>query len=306
MENDNLPDIVAQRMAEAGIDPEQRTVKGRTLCVRRLGSPLEYRENEAGQPLFRGYASVFDFPYTVGGGPEYGGYIETIDPTAFNRTLNATPDVSLLVEHEGLPLARTKSGTLALSTDESGLLVEASLDPLNPRAAEIISAMKRGDVDEMSFAFRTPPGTVKWNHNYTERVITEAALDFGDVTICPRGANPATVGGLMPRSSATSALVTLEYAQAVQMQLRTVGDSTVPGESFDDIRSAVQCAVNEAYGDSEYEWDSIYVDNLSTNWAVYSNSGQLYQISYEIGADGAVTLGEPVKVSRQTSYVELS
>jgi hypothetical protein len=39
------------------------------------------------------------------------------------------PDVRLLIDHEGQPLARTKSGTLTLSTDDHGLHVHAPLDP---------------------------------------------------------------------------------------------------------------------------------------------------------------------------------
>jgi phage head maturation protease len=32
----------------------------------------------------------------------------------FRKTLSETPDVRLLINHEGLPLARTKNGTLRL------------------------------------------------------------------------------------------------------------------------------------------------------------------------------------------------
>jgi phage head maturation protease len=48
------------------------------------------------------------------------------------RTLSEAPDVVLLLNHEGLPLARTKAGTLTLSEDDRGLHVEADLDPEDP------------------------------------------------------------------------------------------------------------------------------------------------------------------------------
>ena len=36
--------------------------------------------------------------------------------------------------------------------------MEANLDPSNPRAAELASALTRGDVNKMSFAFSINPG----------------------------------------------------------------------------------------------------------------------------------------------------
>ncbi|NBU34621.1 HK97 family phage prohead protease [bacterium] len=91
----------------------------------------------------RGYAAVFD-------SESYG---EVIRPGAFSKTLAERDDVRLLVNHDGVPIARTKSGTMRLSVDAVGLLVEADLDPTNPTVQELMSAMERGDIDQMSFAF---------------------------------------------------------------------------------------------------------------------------------------------------------
>lgn len=85
---------------------------------------------------------------------------EMIAPGAFTRALKSAEPVFLLVNHDTdqLPLASTQSGTLVLSEDEVGLRMEATLDPSNPRAAELASALTRGDVDKMSFAFTVAPG----------------------------------------------------------------------------------------------------------------------------------------------------
>lgn len=85
---------------------------------------------------------------------------EMIAPGAFKRSLQSAEPVFLLVNHDTdqLPLASTQSGTLVLSEDEVGLRMEAILDPSNPRAAELASALTRGDVDKMSFAFSVAPG----------------------------------------------------------------------------------------------------------------------------------------------------
>jgi HK97 family phage prohead protease len=82
-----------------------------------------------------GYASMFDAP-----SHDLGGFTEYVARGAFTKTLKDGADVRLLIDHEGAPLARTKSNTMRLVEDERGLRVEADLDPANPRAAEIISA----------------------------------------------------------------------------------------------------------------------------------------------------------------------
>ena len=85
---------------------------------------------------------------------------EMIAPGAFTRSLQSDEPIFLLVNHnmDELPLASTRSGTMRLLQDEVGLRMEASLDPLNPRAAELISALTRGDVNKMSFTFTVNPG----------------------------------------------------------------------------------------------------------------------------------------------------
>jgi len=109
---------------------------------------LDLRQADNGTTLY-GYAALFDSP------SEPMPFIEYVKRGAFSKTLNDGADVRLLIDHEGVPLARTKSGTMRLVEDERGLAVEADLDPMNPDAARVISAMKRGDLSQMSFAFRT-------------------------------------------------------------------------------------------------------------------------------------------------------
>jgi HK97 family phage prohead protease len=80
-------------------------------------------------------------------------FIERIAPGAFRKTLTETPDVRLLINHEGLPLARTKNGTLRLKEDDAGLYMDADL-PDTQAARDLYTLVERGDVDQMSFAFR--------------------------------------------------------------------------------------------------------------------------------------------------------
>ena len=85
---------------------------------------------------------------------------EMIAPGAFKRSLESGQPVFLLINHDtdSLPLASTQSGTMTLSEDNVGLRMEATLDPNNPRAVELASALERGDVNKMSFAFTIAPG----------------------------------------------------------------------------------------------------------------------------------------------------
>ena len=100
---------------------------------------------------FDGYAAVFDSPSEPLG---WDGFTEYVRKGAFKKTLNDGADVRFLIDHEGVPLARTKSGTLQLDEDDFGLHAVATLDTDNPDAVRIISALKRGDISQMSFAFR--------------------------------------------------------------------------------------------------------------------------------------------------------
>ena len=158
--------------------------------VELTGSP----DGTGGESLtFRGYASVTDSPYTVE--DWLGEYTETVARGAFARTLAQGADVPLKLNHSGITLARTKSGTMRLAEDSVGLHVQADLDPSSPEVQTLRSAMQRGDVDEMSFAFRVTGQT--WSPDYTERSITEVDLNKGDVSVVNFGANPATNGATL-------------------------------------------------------------------------------------------------------------
>ncbi len=151
---------------------------------------FEIREVEPGGPIeLRGHAAVFDTPYMVGGRFE-----ERIAKGAFRASLAAGADVSLLVNHEGLPLARTSSGTLELREDSEGLFFEAELDASDPDVMKIAPKLKRGDLSECSFAFKATDQI--WNKAKTERTVRACSVDRGDVSIVTTGANRAATATL--------------------------------------------------------------------------------------------------------------
>ena len=156
-----------KRSAEGLLDsPERRRQRAEELDgaleVRHFDAQdVEVRETSDGMFRFSGYASVTEHPYQVGN------FTETICRGAFKRTLGESPDVVFLVNHGGLPLARTRSGTMTLAEDTRGLLVDADLNAHDPDVRSLVPKMQRGDVDQMSFGFRVTDQD--WNHDHTER-----------------------------------------------------------------------------------------------------------------------------------------
>lgn len=132
-----------------------------------------------------GYAALFNSP-----SHNLGGFIERIAPGAFTRSLQSTPDVKALFNHDAnMILGRTKSGTLALSTDERGLKWRAVLDPNNSDHRNIHASIKRGDISDCSFAFTVEPGGDDWQEAdgaddvYANRTLKDVnLLDVSAVT----------------------------------------------------------------------------------------------------------------------------
>ena len=181
----------AQEDLEARLSPAERlkgTVERRSCSV----DGAEIRSTTDGGLRFSGYASMTERSYKVGK------FEETFARGAFKRTLNESPDVVLLINHgeggSGLPIARTSSGTLTLSEDARGLKVDADLDPADPDVQALEPKMRRGDLNEMSFAFKATDD--EWSDRDTKRLVRSATIHRGDVSIVTRGANSATTASL--------------------------------------------------------------------------------------------------------------
>lgn len=112
---------------------------------------------EGGGRKVSGYAALYNQKTTLADFENYDGkrfiFEEKIAPGAFTRALAEEQDVRLLFNHDpNLLLARTSSGTLALSENRKGLKVDADL-PDTQLARDLTVLMERGDVTQMSFAF---------------------------------------------------------------------------------------------------------------------------------------------------------
>jgi HK97 family phage prohead protease len=163
---------------------EAEALRG-TTEVRYLTSNVETRSASDGKLHFDGLGSVTECPYDMGS------YMETVKRGAFHSTLSRPDlDVQLLANHEGLPLARTTNGSLALQEDAQGLRFSAIADPADGLAADVHSRVASGLMDQCSFAFRVVRD--KWNADYDQRSMLELDLHRGDVSIVNYGASPST------------------------------------------------------------------------------------------------------------------
>jgi HK97 family phage prohead protease len=130
---------------------------------------IELRAGDS--PRIRGLAAAFGKPSL-----DLGGFREIIQPGAFDKVLSRRKlDVVALFDHEGQPLGRTLSGTLALSVDERGLNYE--IDPPDTQLGrDVMTLLRRGDLFQSSFAFTVEPKGEEWNvdeRGNTTRTIRE-------------------------------------------------------------------------------------------------------------------------------------
>ena len=201
--------------AEADSRSKMKKIERRTFTVR----DVEARQAEDGTMRLRGYAAVFNeasVPLP---------FIETIAPGAFRKTLSETPDVRLLINHSGLPVARTKNGTLTLTEDDRGLYMDAVIADTN-EGRDLYKLVERGDVDQMSFAFRVI--RQKYNDDRSQRTLTEVSLADGDVSVVTYPAYPQT--------SVEAREALLKAIDAVKEGREVTGESLVVLNSiFEDL-----------------------------------------------------------------------
>jgi HK97 family phage prohead protease len=164
----------------------------------------ELRADASAEFCIVGYATLFNNM-----SHDLGGFRETIKPGTFTRSIKEKADVKALFNHApDNILGRTKSGTLTLSQDERGLRWRCQLDPNNTDHANLWSAVKRGDIDDCSFAFVVPDGGQQWREGVDPEsgkpclIRTLTDVDLLDVSCVTYPAYPNTSASARARRSA--------------------------------------------------------------------------------------------------------
>ena len=197
----------AQNVRQRADRPSQRRSAEQTSAratVRAALSGVQVRDAADGTTLeFSGHASVYETAYEMW--DMFGPYTEIVSAGAGTDSLaRGDLDVPLVLGHDQLRrMARTTTGTLTLTEDNTGLSVYApALDPNDYDVAYIAPKLRAGLIDEMSFAFRIESG--QWSPDYTEYRINRYDIHRGDVAIVGYGASPHTDASLRQPAAAVS------------------------------------------------------------------------------------------------------
>ena len=141
-----------------------------------------YEVRAAAEPLvIEGVAVVFNEP------AQMRGYVERIDQHALDGV--NLDGIALLVNHDGsgIPLARSPK-TLSLQVTDRGLEMRATL-PDTAQGRSVYEAVRRGDLNEMSFAFDIAAQT--YDEQRQERTITAISAIY-EISVVNRAAYPQT------------------------------------------------------------------------------------------------------------------
>lgn len=137
--------------------------------------------------VIEGVPIVYDQPTTIN--DPAGRYIEIIKRGALDGA--DLSDARLLYNHDlsKVPLARTPK-TMQFVQDPAGLRMTATL-PETGEARSVYTAVQRGDLSGMSFAFKVPPGGDTYDKRTNTRTIHKIEKVY-EVSVVPFPAYPQT------------------------------------------------------------------------------------------------------------------
>jgi HK97 family phage prohead protease len=198
---------------------------GKGIERRQIIRDLEIRAEGDGMTL-RGYAAVFNSP------SQPLPFTETIAPGAFRASLGSNNDVKLLWNHDtGTVLGSTRAGTLTLTEDAKGLLVEAHL-PDTQAGRDAATLIKRGDVNAFSFGFRVPMNGDEWP-SADQRILKR--VNVHEVSLVAFPAYTATEGTASVRAMTELQTKIQQLAEIRGVSAEELTDALLALESGDEL-----------------------------------------------------------------------
>lgn len=135
------------------MDPNEKAaaavIERRFITARELHVETRAEGESETAPTIIGHAAVFDVEYPIG--PEARPwFIERVARGAFLETIQED-DIRALFNHDdNFVLGRNKAGTLKLAEDDVGLRIEVVPDMESTRVRDVVRAIQRGDISQMS------------------------------------------------------------------------------------------------------------------------------------------------------------
>lgn len=149
--------------------PSADTIRRRGLC--RSGATVTgyaYRSPDAevrastgadGTVTIEGYAAVWN-RYSA----NLGGYVEQIDPGAFDASLRDDDQIASYNHDYAAILGRRSAGTVVLTKDNIGLRYEVRGSATDPDVARVAEKVAARSVVGSSFTFRSMPDGESWSY----------------------------------------------------------------------------------------------------------------------------------------------
>jgi len=213
--------------------------------VRFLKAAEMRAESQGDEMALVGYAALFNNE-----SKDLGGFRETVAPGAFKRSLAEKADVKALFNHNANSiLGRVKNGTLVLAEDERGLHFRVQLNKDSQAHRDLHASVKRGDIDECSFAFTVPEGGQEWSERQDEtnkdwfaaRKLTDVNLMDVSAVTYPAYDNTSVAARCFPDG------VVAEVRAAVDALKNKHVEQRDEDESYEEMICEVQHALNEKF-----------------------------------------------------------
>lgn len=190
---------------------------------RRYHPGITVEKREDGGHRIVGYAAVFYREDNDGTQFRmYDDLIERISPGAFDRAIKEGQDVRALFNHDpAYVLGRSKSGTMRLSVDATGLKYDVDM-PDTVVARDLVTSIQRGDITGSSFGFVAKK--VEWQRDDKLRadVRTLKDVDLLDVSPVAYPAYEATSADVRSGDATKDRDAWRKSREAVEVRLRVL------------------------------------------------------------------------------------
>lgn len=295
--SDKTAESEAFKQANGVVKKETKSMAGKKEVRTITGLKIELREGQGDEMALVGYAARFNQQSR-----NLGGFVETIAPGAFTQSLKDQDDVKVTFNHDpNQVLGRTKSGTATVEQDADGLKFRCQLDPTNTMHRNLYASVKRGDIDECSFAFTVNKDGQQWaesNGNedfFAVRTLTSVKLiDVSAVTYPAYYGTDVQARALFPEGEVPeirSAISVAKRARAESFEAQAADIWSQMNDCLKQQFGYTDRGDRKFYGPLETYTDHIIACSYDTDdW-----DGTYYSIPYT-KEEGKYVYGEPTKV----------